>query len=215
MHDLALATFHQPRDNDKKLTGITSRIADAAAHVSKRETDKAVIEVEQARKAWAGKIPDRPFDLWPWVQAQEQASLLSLLAHLVAGSIDAIRYRHEKHLPSRLIASRRLARAVDLDMANHWTADADFLARLPKSMILGIVAEALSPEDARGIDRGGKADLVAAAARKLAGTDWLPPVLRTPVDNNDEHAPDRFIEEEISREPSSKDATDEIEPGDG
>ena len=66
-------------------------------------------------------------------------------------------------------------------MTQWWMADAGFLARLPKSAILGIIAEAVSPDTARSLDRGSKADIVAAGERKLAGTNWLPAVLRKPA----------------------------------
>ena len=132
-------------------------------------------------RGFSNAAPDNPAELWPWLREQEQVILLELLACVVAASVDAIRYRHEKRMPPRVTNSQRLAQAVDLDMAKYWTADAGFLSRLPKSTILAIIAEAISPEVARGLDRGSKLDVVAAAGRKLAGSKWLPSVLRTSI----------------------------------
>ena len=216
VHDLALASFYEPWENDGKFSGIASRIADAAAHISKRDTDKAVLEVEATDKSWAEKLPEKVGDLWPWLQQQDQAVLLELLACLVATAVDAILYRHEKRIASRVMASHRLAQAVDLDMTAYWIADTGFLARLPKSIILGIIAEAVSPDEARSLDRGSKADVVAAGERKLAGTDWLPRILRKPDKNID----DSMHEDESGRStgtaPASADFVidDELESGD-
>ena len=93
--------------------------------------------------------------------------------------------QHHFGKPSRVVASHRLAQAVALDMTQWWTADAGFLARLPKSAILGVIAEAASPQTARSLDRGSKADIVAAGERMLAGTNWLPEIFRRPAPASD------------------------------
>ena len=125
-------------------------------------------------------MPDKAFDLWPWLVAQEQGVLLGLLGVLAAQNVNAVRYRHEKQVPDRVVSGRRLAHTLGLKMTNWWQPDADFFARISKVAILTAIAEGDSPQVARGLDQGSKGDLVAAAERKLRGTTWLPEVLRNP-----------------------------------
>jgi ParB family transcriptional regulator, chromosome partitioning protein len=180
VHDLALVMFYPGWESDRKLSGITSRITDAASLIAHRETDKAALAVEAVNAAWAENLPPEAAGLWPWLLLQEPAMLMQLLACLAASQIDAIHPRHDKRIPVRVTASHHLAQAVALDMTAFWTVEAGFLARLPKAVILGIVAEAVSPQVAQNCGRGSKADVVAAAERQLAGKNWLPPVLCKP-----------------------------------
>ena len=74
----------------------------------------------------------------------------------------------------------RLATLTGLDMAEEWTPTVDtYLGRVTKAQILEAVREAKGATSAQLIEpiqgRHG-----AEAERLLAGTGWLPPVLRTP-----------------------------------
>jgi ParB family chromosome partitioning protein len=60
-----------------------------------------------------------------------------------------------------------------------WTANAKiYLASVPKSRILRVMREAAPPEDADALKGFKKADLVKSAEERLAGTGWLPAILR-------------------------------------
>ena len=55
----------------------------------------------------------------------------------------------------------------------------NYLASVPKARILEIVREAVSPEVASALSLMKKGALVEAAEKRLAGTGWLPTLLRT------------------------------------
>jgi len=74
----------------------------------------------------------------------------------------------------------RLATAVALDMMAHWTPTVRaYLGRVTKAHILADVREALGDEAAERIADKKKQEMAEAAEQLLAGTGWLPPVLRT------------------------------------
>jgi ParB family chromosome partitioning protein len=64
-------------------------------------------------------------------------------------------------------------------MRTWWAATAEsYLAHVSKARILEVVREAISPEAAATLGDLKKGALAAAAERRLAGTGWLPPLLR-------------------------------------
>jgi ParB family chromosome partitioning protein len=72
-----------------------------------------------------------------------------------------------------------LAAALKLDMAEYWQPiAAGYFGRVSKQQTLDAVAEAAGP-GAKGALSALKKDALAKAAEKnLAGTGWLPPILR-------------------------------------
>ena len=105
--------------------------------------------------------------------------MLELLCVLAALNVNAVRFRHEKAVPARVLSANRLAYSLNLDMTKWWQPDAGFLSRISKTSILAAIADGVSPEVARGLDQGSKTDVVTAAERKLKGSTWLPEALRT------------------------------------
>jgi len=124
------------------------------------------------------RLPKKAFDLWPWLIAQEQGVLFELLGVVVAQNVNAVRYRHEKTVPARVVSGNRLAHSRGLDMTKWWRPDAGFLSRISKTAILAAIADGVSSEVARSLDRGSKSDLVVAAERRFNGSAWLPEALR-------------------------------------
>jgi ParB family chromosome partitioning protein len=69
---------------------------------------------------------------------------------------------------------------VTLDMTAHWTPTVrSYFGRITKTHILAAVREALGDEAAERIADKKKVEMAEAAEQLLAGTGWLPPVLRT------------------------------------
>jgi ParB family chromosome partitioning protein len=204
VHDLALPVFYEPWESKNQLSEVRSKLTDLSELIKDAETCKGMVEINGIIDGWRVRLPKRAFDLWTWLMTQQQGVLLELLGILASQNVNAIRYRHEKAIPARLVSGNRLAHTLDLDMTKWWRADARFFARISKAAILTAIAEGVSPEVARGLDQGSKADLVAVAERKLDGTTWLPDVLRTiePVedvatvaDGGDDLAEDRAAAE--------------------
>ncbi len=179
VHDLALPVFYELWESDKQLSEVRSKLTDIAGMIKDADTCKAVVEINGVIDGWRVRLPKRAFDLWPWLMAQERGVLLEMLGALASQNVNAMRYRHEKTIPARMVSGNRLAHSLGLDMTTWWRPDAGFFARISKAAILAAIADGVSPEVARGLDQGSKADLVEVAERKLNATTWLPEVLRT------------------------------------
>jgi ParB family chromosome partitioning protein len=181
VHDVLVHAFYDLWDG-QPLTEIMPKVSDVASHMRDAETNVAVMEVAAATKTMTALLPEKACDLWPWLLARDRGLLLELLALGVAGSVNAVRYRHEKSTPARVSAGDRLARTLDLDMRKWWQADASLLSRMSKVAMLAALREAGLPDDARSLDHASKGELVTAVERKLAGSGWLPAALQTSAD---------------------------------
>ncbi|MCX7310208.1 MAG: ParB/RepB/Spo0J family partition protein [Alphaproteobacteria bacterium] len=179
VHDLGLPLFYEPWENSRQLSEIRPKLTDVSALIKDAEANKALAEINRTVEGWRTRVPDKAFDFWPWLIVQQQGALLELLCVLAALNINAIRFRHEKAVPARILSANRLAHSLSLDMTKWWQPDAGFLSRISKASILAAIADAVSPEVARGLDQGSKTDVVTAAERKLKGSTWLPEALRT------------------------------------
>jgi ParB family transcriptional regulator, chromosome partitioning protein len=112
----------------------------------------------------------------PWLIQQPQADLLQMLAYLLSQTVDGLTDRPKGH-----DGIAALHAAIGFDMADHWTPACDnFLARIPKPLVLQAVTEAKGKDAATALASLKKADLVAEAGKQLAGTGWLPKPLRGP-----------------------------------
>lgn len=93
-----------------------------------------------------------------------------------------MRKPHERADVSRLTHADRLATALGLDMAQWWQPTAAaYLGRVSKQLILEAVSEGVSPEAADNLSGLKREPLITNAAERLAGTDWLPALLRAPA----------------------------------
>lgn len=126
---------------------------------------------------WGDRLPGDAADLLAWCLAQPQGVLLDLLAYLAALTVDAVQVkgRTAKH-----DHADRLAAALSLDMAQHWTPSTEgFYARLPKAALMHSVSEA----KVKAVSFGGakKAEAAMLAENALRGSGWLPEALRLPA----------------------------------
>jgi ParB family chromosome partitioning protein len=172
-HRLVLDTFYVASDdynNAVRIRGETNGLADQASSLEGCEAQKVL---DAQRTALAQQLPEQPVALLTWLLQQSHESVLSLLAYCVAVRVNGVQMDEG---PSRL---DELARAVRLDMRKWWTVTAsNYLGAVPKARILGVVTEGVSAEAAAGLEKLKKAALAQAAERQLAGSGWLPRVLR-------------------------------------
>lgn len=133
--------------------------------------------LQVALKKWRDKgLPTTAAARRAWIFLQPTDVLLGLLAMAAAYSVDAV---HGKD-SSRPTADA-LAADLNLDMATWWAADADtYLGAVPKALAIEAVAEACGKDAAATLEPLKSQAVVAEAAKKLAGTGWLPKVLRGP-----------------------------------
>ena len=107
------------------------------------------------------------------------SELLQLIAHCVSLGVSAVRNPLDRRAGAWAHADG-LAEAAGLDMTRTWTVSpASYLGRVTKARIVEAVREAAGEGAAARLDGLKKADMVEAAAQALAGTGWLPPLLRT------------------------------------
>ena len=133
--------------------------------------------LQLALKGWreAG-LPTTAAERRKWIYAQPVATLHGLLALAAAYGVDAV---HGKN--SRAPAADALADALKLDMAAWWQPTADtYLSAVPKALAIEAVAEARGKEAAASLVSLKSAAVVAEAGKQLAGTGWLPKLLRGP-----------------------------------
>lgn len=118
-------------------------------------------------------------DLWDFIAGLDQASVLALFAHCAALTVNAVKQPWERK-PRAHETADRLAGALALDMTAHWTPTArSYLGRVTKTHILAAVREAAGEEAADRIAGMKKQAMAEAAEQLLAGTGWLPALLRT------------------------------------
>jgi ParB family chromosome partitioning protein len=179
-HALALATFYG------KSTGscLDLRAPAVALRGSAEDIDaSSAAQTSEARHAaWSRRLPPEPEGLWEWLLAQPADTLTGLLAVCAAATVNAVRRKQDRADAPHLAHADRLATALGLDMADWWRPTAaSYFGRVPKARILEAVAEGCSRGAADNLAKLKKDALILRAEEKLAGTGWLPPVLRPAV----------------------------------
>jgi ParB family chromosome partitioning protein len=131
-------------------------------------------KLQAERTAWAERLPENLEDIFPWLLAQEQATVLHLLTFVVAVTVTGI-YGTEPERQS----NEALARALGLDMSQWWTATgASYFNHVSKARVLEVVTEAVDANAASPLAALKKDAVVTGAEQTVAGTGWLPACLR-------------------------------------
>jgi ParB family chromosome partitioning protein len=126
-------------------------------------------------------LPEQAEGLWDWLLAQEGATRLQLLAYCASLTVNAVTKAHDRR-DEQLAHADRLAFALRLDMTRWWLPTGqNYLSRVSKARILEAVAEGVSASAAENLAKLKKDALVKLAEERLAGTGWLPAVLRPPA----------------------------------
>lgn len=173
-HRLLLRAFPLYGCGGESPVRIEGRAAELGSYASDLAGSPAEVALRARSAAIETRLPKDPEQLFSWLDEQSQTEVLSLLAFCVAQSVDGVQ---ADETPS---TTDELARAAGLDMHAWWAPKAEnYLASLPKARILEIVREAVSPEAASALSLMKKGTLVEAAEKRLAGSGWLPTLLRT------------------------------------
>ena len=173
-HRLLLKAFPLYGSGRDSAVGIEVHIAKGAPDAEELASSPAQVALQARHTQIEAHLPQEPEALFGWLLEQPQAEVLSMLAFCVALAVDCVQ---SDEAPS---IADELARAAGLDMRTWWTATAEsYLAHVSKARILEIVREAVSPEIASTLTDLKKGALAAAAERRLAGTGWLPELLRS------------------------------------
>jgi ParB family chromosome partitioning protein len=177
-HALAVKTFYPPYEQascvDVKL--VSAYLDGHAPGVSDSPAGRRIAE---RHEAWASRLPRDASDAWGFVAVLGAGELLDLLAHCVSLGVSAVRSPMDRR-PGAWAHAEVLATAAGLDMTHTWTATAaSYLSRVTKPRILDAVREATGDEAAERIASLKKGEMAEAAEQLLAGTGWLPALLRT------------------------------------
>jgi ParB family chromosome partitioning protein len=178
VHALAAAAFYSRSDRSSCLE-IVPRSASLAAHAPGIDDCPAMTAIAERHAAWERRIPEDEAELWAFVARLELTEQLELLAHCASLTVNAMR------LPKRTEAAALaqadvLAETLGLDMTATWTPTAaSYFGRVSKERIVEAMREGVSVEAAANIAGMKKLAMAEAAERRLAGTGWLPELLRT------------------------------------
>lgn len=150
------------------------------SHAEGIEDTPLAAKANEAREAWAQRMPRDVADLWCFIVGLDAENRLALLAHCASRTVNALRLPWDRK-PRSLQTADRLASALALDVAKDWMPTVDsYLGRVTKAHIVDAVTEGVSEDAARRIADMKKPDMAQAAEELLAGSGWLPAVLRTP-----------------------------------
>lgn len=179
VHTLALFAFYPAyeRPTCLEIKGVSAYLD---GHAPGIDDTRAGRSVGERHAAWASRVPKAADDLWVFVLALSVTDLLDLLAHCASLTVNAVRAPFDRK-PGAWAHADRLAEAVDLDMTGYWTPTVtSYLGRVTKGRIAEAVREAVSEEAAERIGGLKKPDMANEAEALLAGTGWLPSLLRKP-----------------------------------
>jgi ParB family chromosome partitioning protein len=180
VHAMALRTFYAPYDYPGCLD-IKPVSAWLEGHAPGVGESAAGRRIAERHEAWATRLPGESAEAWAFVAALDGGALLDLLAHCASLTVSALRSPMDRR-PHAWAHADTLAREAGLDMTRTWTVTGpSYLSRITKARILEAVGEGVSADAAGRINGLKKGDMVEAAQLALAGTGWLPPLLRTDV----------------------------------
>ncbi|RTM03401.1 MAG: chromosome partitioning protein ParB [Hyphomicrobiales bacterium] len=178
-HALAAQTFYRG-GGEAHCLEIRPTSDHLAAHADGIEDTAAAKMLADRHAGWAADMPRDVADLWGFVAGLDHASLMALLAHCASLTVNAVKLPWEENKRRARETADKLATAVALDMTAHWTPTVRaYFGRVTKAHILAAVRDALGNEAAERIADKKKVEMAEAAEQLLAGTGWLPPVLRT------------------------------------
>lgn len=149
------------------------------AHYAITDEDGLTKEKEFAEIGGAliGGLPKDPSDLWDALAALSPAELDTLLAYAVARSV-SLATEHKG-------MSAKLLEALGFDMAAHFEPTAgNYLGRVPKELVIEALEQSdkLAGQDDRdNLLNMKKGALALEAESRLAGSGWVPSVIRTPA----------------------------------
>lgn len=126
----------------------------------------------ETEKAWKERLPKKKADLREWVLAQEFETIAKLLAFLAARELDLVDIAADAK--QGVVDA---AAAAQVDLSQHWTPTEEWLATLPKAVVIAMVTDAAGATAAAPLAKLKK-DQLPHAAIDLLPKGWLPKPLR-------------------------------------
>ncbi|MEN3238791.1 ParB/RepB/Spo0J family partition protein [Methylobacterium ajmalii] len=136
--------------------------------------------LDARREAWAKRLPEEHGSIWDFLVDLAPETRTELFALCAGLSVNAMHAPYDRR-PEALPHADRLAQLVGLDMTRDWTPTAaNYFGRVTKTRILAAIREAKGEDTARLLEGLKKGDMAREAERLMAGSGWLPELLRTP-----------------------------------
>ena len=182
VHSLLLARGHAHYRAVAKITPHEPYLKQACPTIEASKAHRLLTDMHDNH---GNHIPGEHAEVLPWLLGLSDAEVLTILAPLVASTVNA--GADDWSLGVGLSLEAQAAQAANLDMREYWEATPEtYFQRVSKAQIGQAVTEAGAGPFS--LD-GKKADVAAAAARLTAGTGWLPSLLRMPpLERDDEPA---------------------------
>lgn len=177
VHALVAAVFYRHADDPSCLELHVKQVS-VSAHAPGITESVTEREIAARHAAWEKRLPEDVAGLWEFVSGLTSRERMTLLAHCASVTVNAVRApgMAEAHAEAHADV---LAQAVTLDMTRSWQPTAaGYFSRVTKEQIGEAVREGVSAPAAQGIDHLKKPEMAAAAEALLAGTGWLPAILR-------------------------------------
>jgi len=128
--------------------------------------------LDDLHTAWNERLPEKKADLREWLLEQEFETISKLLAYLAAREIDLVDFAADAKQ-----GVVDLAAAAKVDLSQSWAPSEEWLATLPKSVVIAMVTDAASKVAAAPLEKM-KRDQLPKAALPLFPEGWLPKPLR-------------------------------------
>lgn len=172
---LLIDGYRRHYGSDDALTVSATNIhASLSSEADDMKTSAAWQKMDAERAAWAARLPESVDAIFPWVLAQEPITVQQLLIFLIASTVTGV-YGVERSKQS----TDPLAVALGLDMSKWWSATGpSYFNHVSKGRILEVVTEVVDANAASPLAALKKDAVVAGAEQTVAGTGWLPTVLR-------------------------------------
>jgi len=175
VHILVLRTFGSDYPREASALQVSPQLSAFAleAAADDLKTSRAWQAVQQVKEAWRTRLPEQQGEWFRWLIDLPRPELIDLLALCSALTVNA--------LPGAgaSASANALAAALRLDMADWWEPTPEgYLSHVPKAQIVEALKEAGPELAGGGVEAMKKDALVTAAASRLAGTRWLPELLR-------------------------------------
>ncbi len=188
--------------NDDALTvSATNTHASLPSEADGMKTSAAWQKMDAERATWAARLPESVDAIFPWVLAQEPITVQQLLTFLIASTVTGV-YGVERSKQS----IDALAVALGLDMSKWWSATGpSYFNHVSKGRILEVVTEAVDANAASPLAALKKDAVVTGAEQTVAGTRWLPTVLRVGT-------PEKVSPSGVADEPPLAHGEEHVEP---
>lgn len=178
-HKLAIEIF---TDYNTPNSGTALRLSIDPPHLEREGEDVkeslALSEMVEKHSKWKQLLPigNKGQTLFAWLLQQEKTLVMELMSFCAAYTINTVQGDDTQY-----IENTELAQAVGLDMADFWEPTREtYLAQVKKDKVVSIVASVVSESAALPMASMPKSELCGAAEKALAGSRWLPNILKTP-----------------------------------